>query len=217
MRRLAIVGRHGNTFHAHEKVVMVGAQQDLPLTDVGRSQANAVADALKPLREQIGSVRAGSLKRTREFAQIILDTLALSKEVAIDQRLTELDYGTWGGLSDDEIVALTGSSAALKAWQERGERPEGVTFTPSPHELEQDTESLLQQLSGQEGISLVITSNGRLRELGRFVGHDPLRSWKVGTGKLCVLEYVGNSWSIVAWNIAPEELRKVVQEGSATC
>jgi broad specificity phosphatase PhoE len=216
MTRLAIIGRHGNTFLPHEKVVMVGAKQDLPLTDEGRSQANAVGVALKPLREEIGIVRAGPLKRTREFAQIILDTLAVSKEVVIDQRLIEIDYGAWGGLSDDEIVALTGSHTPLKAWQERGVRPEGVTFTPSPDELERDTKDLLEQLSGQEGVSLVITSNGRLRELGRLLGNDPHGSWKVGTGKLCILKHVGSSWRIIAWNIAPDQLSRVLQEGSAT-
>jgi broad specificity phosphatase PhoE len=217
MRRIAVLGRHGNTFEAGEKVVMVGAREDLPLTEAGRNQARAVGLALAPLcsefGSEIGSVRAGPLRRTRDFASLILETLALSKQVSIDQRLVELDYGEWSGLSDPEIVALSGSTAALKAWQERGERPVGVSFTPSAEELERETCALLDDLSVQDGLSIVITSNGRLREVGRLLSQDPQRSWKVGTGKLCVLEYVNRSWRILGWDITPERLSEVLQAG----
>lgn len=213
MRRLAIFGRHGNTFEAGEKVVMVGAREDLPLTKVGFDQARAVGVALTPHRSEIemGSVRAGPLLRTRDFAHKVLETLALTKEVLIDKRLIELDYGAWSGLSDQEIEELTGSGAALKAWQERGERPVGVSFTPSPEELEREMTALLEELSVQAGISLVITSNGRLREVGKLVGQDPQRSWKVGTGKLCVLENANRSWRILGWDLAPERLHDVMK------
>jgi broad specificity phosphatase PhoE len=158
-------------------------------------------------------VKAGPLERTREFASLIIETLSLSKQVSIDQRLIELDYGTWSGLSDSEIVALSGSSEQLKAWQERGERPAGVLFTPSAEQLERETFALLEDLSLQDGLSLVITSNGRLREVGRLLGHRQQCSWKVGTGKLCVLEHANRSWRILGWDIPPERLGEAIQLG----
>lgn len=209
MRRFAIFARHGNTFESGQKVVMVGAREDLPLTEVGRDQARAVGLALQPLRGELGGVRSGPLKRTYDFAKIVIETLSLPHKVEIDQRLVELDYGAWSGLSDQEIEALSGSTLPLKAWQEHGKRPEGVVFTPSEEVLRRETVALLDELRLRQGISLVVTSNGRLREVGRVVGQDSARSWKVGTGKLCVLESAAGSWRIVAWDIPPERLREV--------
>jgi 2,3-bisphosphoglycerate-dependent phosphoglycerate mutase len=210
MRRFAIFARHGNTFESGQKVVMVGAREDLSLTEVGCNQARAVGLALQPLRGELCGVRAGPLRRTRDFAGIVNETLALTHEVEIDQRLVELDYGAWSGLSDQEIEALSGSKLPLQAWQEQGKRPEGVVFTPSEDDLRRETVELLDELRLQQGISLVVTSNGRLREVGRIVGQDSARSWKVGTGKLCVLESTAGSWSVVAWDLPPERLCEVL-------
>lgn len=210
MKRIVIAGRHGNTFDVGDTVVMVGASQDLPLTDRGRQQARAVADALTPYRAEINLVLAGPLKRTREFAELVIEVASIKARLTLDPRLRELDYGAWGGLSDEQIIALSGSSAALDAWRERGERPHGVQFTPSQQQAEREMEALLEELAQHDGISVVITSNGRLRETGQFISHNGQTSWKVGTGRLCVFEYLNGTWKIVAWDIAPERLAEVL-------
>lgn len=210
MKKVLILGRHGNTFRSGEKVVMVGARHDLPLTEVGEQQARALGEALQHNRLAIKNAYAGPLIRTREFARIALEEARMQAVVSIDPRLTELDYGAWEGLSDQEIEATYGLST-LDAWRHRGVRPAHVSFSPSSEVLKSEMLELLQELSQVDGATLVITSNGRLREVGRLLGKSPRadgidNSWKVGTGRVCVLECGDGTWRIVAWDIGPEAL-----------
>jgi broad specificity phosphatase PhoE len=210
MRRLVILCRHGNTFKAGEKVVMVGAREDLPLTDVGEAQAHAVAGALQAMRVLPQRVYSGPLQRTKEFARLIIEQLGATVEIKIDARLTELDYGAWGGLSDQEITEGWGASV-LEAWHLRGVRPQGVQFFPSESELQGQVGALLDELCLHDGVSLVVSSNGRLREFGRQVGKgEGSSAWKVRTGKVCVLEYLGEGWRVLLWDAEPMRLAEVV-------
>jgi broad specificity phosphatase PhoE len=197
MRHLLILCRHGNTFNSGEKVVMVGASQDLPLTPAGKAQAVAVGQALKRSLMVPQKIVAGPLKRTREFAEIVSELVGVSTGVCIDERLTELDYGAWGGLSDDEIRHQWGDEE-LRRWQDKAIRPEGVTFTPSESELEREARALLSEYAAVEGITLVVTSNGRLREFSRVLRGE---ASKVKTGHLCILERsVPGEWKVVCWD-----------------
>jgi broad specificity phosphatase PhoE len=206
MRRLVVLCRHGNTFNAGEKVVMVGAGQDLELTAVGRAQAVALGQALKRNGLIPKRILAGPLCRTREFAEIVTELVGLSCGVTIDDRLIELDYGAWGGLSDDEIRSQWGDES-LRRWQNDGVRPAGVTFIPSKAQLEREVREVLSELSTVEGISLVVTSNGRLRECARIVGAVPS---KVRTGHLSLLELLpSGSWNVICWDCAPEQLAAI--------
>jgi probable phosphoglycerate mutase len=185
---------------------MVGADQDLPLTALGRDQARAVGAALLELGLKISRVIAGPLLRTREFASLLIDEGGSNLKLASDNRLRELDYGAWGGLSDDEIRALSGDQA-LRDWQERGVRPEGVEFSPSAEDLDKEARALLGELSCVAGVSVLVTSNGRLREFGRVVADMAAGAAKVGTGCVCVLEFEHGKWRVVVWNERPDRLR----------
>ena len=203
MRRTLLLCRHGNTFNPGEKVVMVGARQDLALTPVGKAQAAAMGQALVRrglIPEQIIS---GPLQRTLEFAQIISELVGAARPVNVDPRLTELDYGAWGGLSDDEIGTQWGAES-LRRWQIEGRRPDGVTFSPSEQVLEAEARALLSDCALFEGVTLVVTSNGRLRELSRIISGSPS---KVRTGHASVLAPDEHGiWQILRWDCAPENL-----------
>jgi len=204
MRQLLILCRHGNTFNPGEKVVMVGASQDLVLTPVGKAQALAVGQALKRLSISPQQIITGPLKRTREFADIIAEILAIPlASIQIEQRLTELDYGAWGGLSEDEISERWGSES-LRRWQEDADRPSDVEFVPSQSQLEKEARELLRDVAVVRGVTVAVTSNGRLRELARLVSGAPS---KVKTGHLCVLEYTSqDGWTVLNWNSEPAGL-----------
>jgi broad specificity phosphatase PhoE len=203
MRRLVVLCRHGNTFNAGEKVVMVGAGQDLALTVVGKTQAASVGQALKQVGLIPQRVVAGPLRRTREFAEIVAELVGGSLNVTIDNRLTELDYGAWAGLSDEEIRQQWGDEL-LGRWQSEGVRPTGVTFTPSEEQLEGEVREMLRELAICEGITFLVTSNGRLRECARILSGVPT---KVRTGHLCLLEVLpSGSWKVVCWDCDPRQL-----------
>lgn len=208
MKSVVILCRHGNTFAKGDKVVMVGAKEDLPLTDDGLRQAAEVGAALRRISSRINRIISGPLQRTRVFADTVKQSSGASAPISIDERLTELDYGQWSGLSNDEIVALSGEDT-LRQWQDRGVRPRGVKFLPGAETVVQELTSLLRELENQVGVSVVVSSNGRLREFRRLIesgAEGTLGDGKVRTGGSCVLVSSESGWKIVVWNCDPKSL-----------
>lgn len=212
MKPLVILCRHGNTFDKGDKVVMVGANEDLPLTSHGVEQAKSVGRALASVNVTPERVMSGPLKRTKVFAEHVIAETKAATQIEIDPRLVEFDYGSWSGLSNDEIIALSGKDA-LDAWQERSVRPAGVTFEPSTEQACSDASTLMQELAGSSGVSVVVTSNGRLREFGRLLveaSSVTAPSCKVKTGHACVVEKTERGWKVLGWDLDPEALASIL-------
>jgi broad specificity phosphatase PhoE len=207
MTATVILCRHGNTFDKGEKVVMVGAREDLPLTEEGRAQAGRMAAAIASSGLVIDRVLCGPLQRTKVYAELIVQQLGSSLQPKIDSRLVELDYGAWGGLSNEEISERYGADV-LSAWSERGIRPHQTPFSPSADVLAEETKALLDELALEGGVSLVITSNGRLREYARLLASQQQLSHKVKTGHASVLMHSSSTWRIIGWDLSPELLAK---------
>lgn len=92
MRNLKLyVARHGETPY-NVKNLICGIS-DVPLNENGRKQADFLADQLK--NEDIDMIISSPLKRARETAQIVGQKL--NREVIIDQRLHEIDFGVFEG------------------------------------------------------------------------------------------------------------------------
>ena len=89
-----ILTRHGQ---ATAGEVMLGGQLDVPLTPEGRTQAQALARRLSGVR--IDRIVSSPMLRALETAQAI----ATGRPVELDERLRELDYGRWEGLTYAEI------------------------------------------------------------------------------------------------------------------
>jgi broad specificity phosphatase PhoE len=98
MRELIFV-RHGLTeWNASRRFQ---GRTDVPLSDHGRMQARAVAQALRA--ESLQAIYASDLSRALETARIVAKPHGI--EVVADPRLREFDFGVWEGLTWDEIVA----------------------------------------------------------------------------------------------------------------
>ena len=197
--------RHGNTFSAGEKVVMVGATQDLPLTEKGIAQAQAVGESLRSIAPSVVKLLVGPLKRTVQYGEQVKQSGAIEVEPVIDQRLIELDYGAWGGLSNEEIERLSGAET-LKNWQQQGIRPAGIQFAPSEDQLRAETESVLAECALIKGTVVVVTSNGRLREYARLIGGEAYSGAKVKTGHSCLVELSEGRWKILGWDMSPDDV-----------
>jgi probable phosphoglycerate mutase len=91
-----ILTRHGQAAAAD---VMLGGQLDVPLTANGREEARALASRLAGVR--VDRIIASPMRRAMETAQ----TIATGRPVEVDERLRELDYGRWEGLTYAEIEA----------------------------------------------------------------------------------------------------------------
>lgn len=210
MRTVVILCRHGNTFERGDKVVMVGAHEDLPLTAQGIEQARAVGMALASINVIPARILSGPLQRTKVFAEHVRSETQASVAVESDDRLIEFDYGAWSGLSNDEIVALSGQ-AALDAWQERSERPIDIDFVPSAERARAEAVDLMSELASLQGIGVVVTSNGRLREFGQLLAsNSTVPSYKVKTGHSCVVVRDGDHWKSLGWDLNPEQLKSMV-------
>jgi probable phosphoglycerate mutase len=208
-----ILSRHGNTFSASDPVVWVGATQDLSLVDSGILQAKCFAQALQEADIHPKAVYCGPLKRTHDYAIIVLEQLHSSLKPIIDARLNEIDYGNWAGLSNTQIQEIDEGNE-LSAWENLSVWPKIARWSGSPTQMIKEvkafSKALITQYDSTDTI-LVISSNGRLRYFlklipGLFEQHVQNKDFKVATGNICLLTYENSKWQIKFWNKKPEYL-----------
>lgn len=204
MRRVLLV-RHGNTFETGAPVVRVGARSDLPLTSKGIEQAHMFGRAVREAELAVGPYAAGPLARTREFVRH-----AFGIRPREDDRLREIDYGRWEGLTDAQIAASFGAEP-LEAWNKRCVWPEGENWSPDPASLERGAAALLAELrDGDPAFAPVLcSSQGILRYFGRqdvawFADAAAEGNLGVGTGNCCGIELGGESPRVAFWNMKPD-------------
>jgi broad specificity phosphatase PhoE len=93
-----LLARHGETDWNRE--LRIQGSSDIELNDVGREQAEALADELADV--ELDAIYASDLSRARATAE----TVAARKQlpVRLDARLRERSFGTWEGLTRDDIA-----------------------------------------------------------------------------------------------------------------
>jgi broad specificity phosphatase PhoE len=131
--------RHGLTTAGAGPVL--GGQLDVGLTAEGRAQARALANRLAGIR--IDRIISSPMQRALETAQVI----ATGRPVGVDDRLREVDYGRWEGLTSAEIDARD------PELRERWERDPAATHPPggeSGGEVAGRALSFLSELLGAE-------------------------------------------------------------------
>jgi broad specificity phosphatase PhoE len=204
-----LLARHGNTFAPGQTAVWVGARNDLPLVDSGIEQAQSLAKALEKALIKPEIVYAATLQRTVNYAQIIHDRLQLSKAVILDHRLDEIDYGSWSGLSNDEIKSKFGGTE-LDQWNEHGKWPR--SFPGLESVIEGQVKSFVQEVietQANKKMTLAVTSNGRLKYFLKLIPdiysqYIEKSQWKVATGNICLLSYSKGLWDLICWNESPQ-------------
>jgi broad specificity phosphatase PhoE len=105
MRRVLLV-RHALTdFDIASNAGRFCGRADPPLNEKGRSEAALLAERLPIASSQV--IFASPLTRSRETAQIILGSSGVP--LVVDERLREIDYAHWDGLSKAEIEKQFGA------------------------------------------------------------------------------------------------------------
>jgi broad specificity phosphatase PhoE len=94
-----LLARHGETDWNVDRRVQ--GHSDTPLNDTGRAQARALGHELAD--EQIDAVYSSDLIRAHETARTVAEPRGL--DVTAIRDLRERHFGTWEGLTDDEIFA----------------------------------------------------------------------------------------------------------------
>ena len=156
-----ILVRHGETeWNAQRRYQ---GQSDVPLSALGRRQAELVAGRLAG--QKIDAVYASDLKRAWETAQIVAEKNGL--QVISEPRLRELKFGILEGLTFDEAQAQY--PEMINAWLEDFNRPPqgGETIELFNARIV----SLLEDLRGKhdEQVVLLVGHGGSLSEILRVV------------------------------------------------
>src|SRR5947209_5364492 len=119
-------------------------QKDIPLSPLGRVQAELVAARLS--REPVARVVCSPLRRAHTLAHAIARHHGLSPDP--DERLTEISHGVWEGLSRHEVQERF--PAAYQHWTER---PHEVRFEggESLHDVHDRSIPALEEMLAQPG------------------------------------------------------------------
>lgn len=213
-----ILARHGNTFSANDKVCWVGSQNDLPLVESGVAQAQRAADSLRHV--DLAGIYCAPLKRTKKFAEIIESTNERNAPSPVeDGRLTELDYGRWSGLSDAEIVDKFGEKT-LRAWVDKSIWPEDGGWSSDEKTVTDEIQKLVEELKrrhAEDSNVVIVSSNGRLRYFLKLIDSEFERrvaasSFKVATGRVCLINVGDSDARLELWNEQPEALAKFLEK-----
>ena len=98
MSTVILLVRHGETAWNRDKIFR--GTYDIPLNDTGQAQAKLLVKILK--KRKIAAAYSSPLSRAYQTAQISLSEHNI--EPAIEERLTDINYGDWTGKQDCEVA-----------------------------------------------------------------------------------------------------------------
>jgi broad specificity phosphatase PhoE len=107
-----VLTRHGLTTRSQPEQHL-GQRIDVELSDEGRSQARALAARLAGIR--FARVVTSPLLRARQTADVLLAAQRRAIDLDVDERLAEMDYGEWEGLTYEQIYDRDGDRR--RAWE----------------------------------------------------------------------------------------------------
>ncbi len=159
MRRLYLL-RHGHTVGGDE--LRYKGHTDVPLSEKGRGQIEALADYLK--REGVNgpAVYSSDLKRAAETAEIISE--ALGVPVVKKTLLRERNFGLWEGMSLEEIEQRY--PREFEKWRNnplRYKPPEGESTLDVRDRVKRAVEEILEEVT--QGDIVVVSHGGVNRVL----------------------------------------------------
>ena len=223
-----IVVRHGNTFNSGDVILRVGSATDIPLTEKGVAQGNAVGRDLAAAGIKVDAIFSAPLLRTRRSAEEIASYYD-DMPVVVEPFLTELDYGMDDGQPEDDIVLRVGivesngrigaqtsldelreaGKAALKKWDSEAVLPRAWEHLAlRAAQLEKDWAEFGKKIASEfAGKTVVaVTSNGIARFSKVLLGSDDSLggNLKLATGAYGIYVYENGAWRSEKWNVRPE-------------
>jgi probable phosphoglycerate mutase len=181
--------RHGDT--AWSPVRRLAGRTDLPLVADGEENARQLDHRLSTVH--FDRVLVSPLTRARRTA----DLAGLGGSARVDDRLLEMSFGRYEGLTVDEVRATHPGWTYLRDGCPEGEGPEDVGGR---------ADALLHDLETVTGNVALFAHSVILRVLAaRYLGLPPGsgRMFMLSPGALCVLtrDPVEDSRAIASWNV----------------
>jgi len=172
-----------------------------------------VGQSLKRAGFQMDRLLCSQLKRTHDYAKTLAMELGAPREPKVRADLNEIDYGSWGGLSTDEILSKDPrAKEALERWEKESVWPELSPWKPGAQELSARVKDLAEELAREgAGDSVIVSSNGVLRYFLKLIDGEwerrvGIRDFKMKTGHCGLIEYDKGAWKVLGWNLSPAEL-----------
>lgn len=191
--------RHGQTaWNAGAGPERFRGRTDLPLDQVGRHQAGALARRLQD--EPIDAVYSSPLQRTRQTVASLAERLGL--DVQADGRLLDIDYGLFQGLDRQKAAAAFPQQyASWLATPGQVHFPQGECLGDVQHRLIQ----LLDELAGKHrGRTVLLAGHQVVNKVlaCTLLGLDLDRIWHVGqdTTAINVFQQIDGAWHILRLN-----------------
>ena len=152
------LARHGETDWNRE--LRIQGSSDIELNELGRRQAHALAQELEHV--ELDAVYSSDLRRANATAEAVASSHGL--DVQVDPRLRERSFGSWEGLTREDIAAL----------------PDG-----SRHDGESDDEVRARVLEAVQAIAdrhpgeqvLVVSHGGALNSLWHHALGERVERW----------------------------------------
>ena len=153
-----VLWRHGVT-DWNEQGIFQG-RADIPLNERGQAQAVAAAPEVAALHPS--AVYASPLIRARQTAQAYVDITGA--QVHLDDRLTEIDVGTWVGESLASVAALDPAAGAdMAAGRDYRRSATGETMTEVGVRV---AECLREIADAHDGETVLVVSHGGAIRMG---------------------------------------------------
>lgn len=197
--------RHGHTIWSDTGGV--AGRTDIDLSDQGRAAVSAFARTVQPDRE-FTHWFCSPLKRTQETSEILRSIIATPNlsalpEVQLDERLVELDFGEWEGLTWNEVHE--NMPDLLSNWGEdwvNRSPPNGETFNEQNARCQSWLNDWLENVNDTSGASaMVVAHGGTIRALVcQCLGWDlrDAMTFNVDPSSLCWLQRENSE---VPWQI----------------
>jgi probable phosphoglycerate mutase len=189
--RLYLV-RHGETDWNREGRLQGG--QDIPLNDLGRTQAREAARRLRGLVQGYDGLAfvASPMRRARETMELLRDELGLpSADYRVDDRLRELTFGEWEGMTWREVRKADPDRARARTRDKWGYVP------PGGESYRMLAERLRPVLAALAPESVVVSHGGVARAILALIGAvDPADAAlaDIWQGKILVVDGGRAEW-----------------------
>jgi broad specificity phosphatase PhoE len=164
-----VFARHGQTAPNRDGLVL--GRADPELTEEGRRQAALLAEALAG--EPVTAILTSPLLRARQTAEDI--GAACGVPVAVDERLVEIDWGTWEGRPAGSLGV-----ADVDRWRaDDGTAPEGESLTS----LSGRVESFCLDTLDEEGTVVAVSHVSPIKAATAWaLGVDGTVAWRMFLG-----------------------------------